>query len=555
MEDFETVRLIHRLIEEDERPDIEKYRDLYYIAKEIAGKDKRIIPELKWLCDKISDNIRSRRGSISEQYYLHRDILLLLAPFDFESYLLFTEWNRDIEKQFYRPRQKALKVVVDALQDLEDDKLDTLGVSMPPSSGKTTLALFYLTWIAGKYPELPSLVGSHSNSFVRGCYDECLRMIQPNGEYLWNEVFPNLQITNTNAKDCRLDIGTRKRFETLQFTSIGSGNAGLYRAQKLLYCDDLVSGIEIALSKDRLDKLWETYTTDLRQRKQGSYLGACKELIIATRWSVHDVLGRLETEYAGNDRARFIVMPALNEKGESNFDYDYGVGFTTEMYEEQRDIMDKASWLALYMNQPIEREGLVFDEGELRRYFELPKDENGKTKEPDSIISVCDTKDKGEDYCVMPIAYVYGNDYYIEDVVCDNGMPSVVDAKLINILLKHKVAMSRFESNSAGRRVAEEIQRGVKARGGNTHITTKYTTANKITKIITESKWILDHCLFKENGQYAKNEDYGRFINMLTTFTQVGKNKHDDVPDAMAQLAQFARSFTDYEVKIIDRPW
>ena len=207
------------------------------------------------------------------------------------------------------------------------------------------------------------------------------------------------------------------------------------------------------------------------------------------------------------------------------------------------------------MNTPIEREGLVFPENELRRYFDLPKDENGDILEPDAIISVCDTKDKGEDYCVMPIAYVYGNDYYIEDVVCDNGLPNVVDAKLVNILLKHKVGMSRFESNSAGRRVAEEIQRGVKAKNGNTHITTKYTTANKITKIITESKWILDHCLFKDKSKYQRGEDYGKFMNMLVTFTQVGRNKHDDVPDAMAQLAQFARSFTDYEVKIIDRPW
>ena len=544
---------IRQLIERDGNSvDIEKYRDFYYVCQDLLKEDKDgIVPHLKWLSEKIVGNIRSRRGTVSEQYYLHRDVLKLLAPIDFESYMYFMEWNRDLEKQFYRPRASSLKPVTMALQDLNDDKLDLLTVSLPVGVGKTTLALFYLTWIAGKYPETPNLVGSHSNSFIRGCYDECIRIIEPHGEYLWNEVFPNLSITNTNAKDCRLDIGTRKRFETLQMTSIGSSNAGLYRAQNLLYCDDLVSGIEVALSKERLDKLWEAYTVDLRQRK----IGNCKELHIATRWSVHDVIGRLETEYAGNDRAKFIVIPAMDENDESNFDYPFGVGFSTEMYREQRSIMDEASWKAIYMNEPIEREGLVFNESELRRYFELPKDEEGKTLEPDAIISVCDTKDKGEDYCVMPIAYVYGNDYYIEDCVCDNGMPNVVDAKLINILLKHKVGMSRFESNSAGRRIAEEIQRGVKAKNGNTHITTKYTTANKVTKIITESKWILDHCLFKDKSQYQRNSEYGKFINMLVTYTQVGKNKHDDVPDAMAQLAQFARSFTENEVKIIDRPW
>ena len=165
-----------------------------------------------------------------------------------------------------------------------------------------------------------------------------------------------------------------QRFETLEFTSIGTGNAGLYRASRLLYCDDLVSGIEVALSKERLDKLWETYTTDLRQRKIGDH---CKELHIATRWSVHDVIGRLENDYGDSDRAKFIVIPALDENDESNFDYAYGVGFNTQFYRQQRDIMDDASWDALYMNEPIERQGVLFEAKELRRYFALPD------KEPD----------------------------------------------------------------------------------------------------------------------------------------------------------------------------
>ena len=130
------------------------------------------------------------------------------------------------------------------------------------------------------------------------------------------------------------------------------------------------------------------------------------------------------------------------------------------------------------MNQPIEREGQLYNEDELRRYFELPD------REPDAILSVCDTKDKGTDYCVMPIVYQYGNDYYLEGIVCDNGNPEIVEPKLVSALLKHKVHLSRFESNSAGGRIAEKIQKEVKKQGGITKITTKYTTANKETKII-----------------------------------------------------------------------
>lgn len=487
--------------------------------------------------------VSADKASFYEQW---RKCLLFEAPHDFDSYLTYMELDRQADKRFYQPRKKQLKPVVDALQALcGDDELDLLAVSLPPGVGKTTLAIFLLTWIAGRDPNHPNLTGSHSNSFVRGVYDECLRLFDAQGEYLWHDVFPAVQVSSTNAKDCRIDLDKCQRFETLEFTSIGTGNAGLYRAANLLYCDDLVSGIEVALSKERLDKLWETYTTDLRQRKIGD---KCKELHIATRWSVHDVIGRLEREYENNPRAKFIRFPAMNENDESNFDYDYGVGFTTKFYREQRNIMDSVSWKALYMNQPIEREGLIYHSDELRRFFELP------TQEPDAVIGVCDTKDKGADYAFLPVGYVYGQDYYIGDCICDNGLPDTVDIRLADILVRDKVNMCRFESNSAGRRVAEKIQGEVKRLGGITNITTKFTTANKETKIIVNSAWVKEHCLFLDESKYKRNSDYGRMMDMLCSYTVAGKNKHDDVPDGMAMFAEFAQSLNGTKVEVFKRP-
>ena len=530
--------------------DFQAYEDLYHICLETQKSGARALAAeyLENLSDWIAKIIRSIDdiGNMRKMFTLHRDVVFAGAQDSFHCCLLAVEWNRDPEKKFYVPRMSVLREVVRALQDLEDGKLDLAAISLPPGAGKTTLAIFYLTWIAGRHPEEPTLTGSHSNSFVRGVYDECLRIFDPNGEYLWHEVFPTVQVVNTNAKDCRIDLGKRKRFETLEFTSIGTGNAGLYRAMHLLYCDDLVSGIEVALNKERLDKLWETYTTDLRQRKIGDH---CGELHIATRWSVHDVIGRLEAMYGDSPRARFIVIPAMDENDESNFDYAYGVGFNTPFYRQQRDIMDDASWRALYMNQPIERDGLLFQEDELRRYFELPSDD------PDAIIAVCDTKDKGTDYAVLPVAYVYGQDYYIDDCICDNGLPEVVDARLAEILVRHKVKMARFESNSAGGRIAEKVQKMVKDKGGITHITTKYTTANKETKIIVNSAWVKQHCLFKDQTMYKRNSEYGKFINMLCSYTMAGKNKNDDVPDAMAMLAEYAQSLITSKVEVFQRPW
>ena len=544
-------QLLEKIAEKTKKtPTIQGFTDWKDICRELMKTDVSL--SIEWLV-KLSDELektildnRWTEEDVKTLFGLHKKVLLLAAPHHFESYLLYIEQNREPEKKFYPPRRKVLCQVVDALQELADDKLDLLAISLPPGSGKTTLAIFYLTWLAGRFPEEPMLTGSHSNSFVRGVYDECLRILDPNGEYLWHEVFPTVSVSNTNAKDCRIDIGKRKRFETLEFTSIGTGNAGLYRASRLLYCDDLVSGIEVALSKERLDKLWETYTTDLRQRKIGDH---CKELHIATRWSVHDVIGRLENDYGDSDRAKFIVIPALDENDESNFDYAYGVGFNTKFYHEQREIMEDASWRALYMNQPIEREGLLYAENELRRYFELPEGE------PDAILSVCDTKDRGTDYCAMPIVYQYGNDYYVEKIICDNSNPEIVETRLVMELLAHKVQLSRFESNSAGGRVAQKVQEQVKAKGGRTKITTKYTTSNKETKIIVNSPFIKEHCLFKDDTVIGNDKEYRKALQFLCSYTMAGKNKNDDIPDAFAQLSEFIQSLSGNSIEIFKRPW
>ena len=426
---------------------------------------------------------------------------------------------------------------------VEGDGMYLVGRTMVPTHN-SALAIFLLTWLAGKYPDDPILTGSHNHEFIRGAYDECLRIMNPRGDYLWSDVFPHVKICSTNAKDCRIDIGKSKRFETMQFTTIGSGNAGLYRAIRLLFCDDLVSGSDVAYSMDRLNRLWSIYNVDLRQRKLGK---KCKELHIATRWSVHDVLGRLEEKYGDDPRARFICVPLVNEDGHSNFAYSNGLGYYDDKIPKMMELYEDADWAALYLNSPIERMGRLYDPDELQRYFELPE---GK---PDAIISVCDTKDRGSDDCVMPVAYVYGEKYYIEEIYCDNGKPEVVDEMLIQTLLKHKVQMSRFESNSAGGRVARTVQEGVKARGGITKIETAYTTANKGTKIQVNSPWVKARCLFKDDS--VSDKAYKRAMRKLCSYTTAGVNKHDDVPDAFAQLAAYAETFGAAKVQVIPRPF
>ena len=480
-----------------------------------------------------------------KMFELNKRALLFDAPYDFDAAIRYAEWDREPKKKFYMPRRKQLLPVVQAMQRLSERKIRILGVMAPPGVGKTTIELMFMVMEGLKNPDLSILIGSHSNSFLRGAYEEVGRMLDPKGEYLWKDIFPTVQVAKTNAQDMRIDLGKRKRFETFEFSSIGSGNAGKVRASNLLVADDLVPDIESAMSKERMDKLWQQYYTDLMQRM----IGDCVQLLVQTPWTLHDPIDRLELAHTDDPLAEFIHIPALDENDESNFDYPYGLGFTTEFYRNQRDIMDDASWRALYMTQPIEREGQLYNEDELRRYFELPD------REPDAILFVCDTKDKGTDYCVMPICYQYGNDFYCEDVVCDNSNPEVVEARLVSKLLQHKAQMGQFESNSAGGKVAEKVQKEVKERGGIAKITTKYTTSNKETRIIVASPYIKEHVLFKDNSIIKKDKEYRKMLNQLCSYTMAGRNKNDDVCDAWSMFANYVQQLEGTKVEIFRRPF
>lgn len=429
---------------------------------------------------------------------------------------------------------------------VEGDGMYLAGKEMLPTHN-TTLAIFYLSWISGRHPELQNIVSSHNTEFLKGVYGECMRIFDRDGEYLYKDVFPEVEVCGNNAKDVKIDLGTPKRFTTLEFSSIGSGNAGKIRATKLLYCDDLVSGIEEAMSKDRLDKLYQQYVTDLRQRKQGDVV---KELHIATRWSIHDVISRLEIQYENNPRACFINIPALNEDDESNFDYAYGVGFSTEFYHEQREIMDSASWEALYMGHPIEREGTLYPPEEFRRYFDLPE------RDPDSIVAVLDIADGGGDYWAMPIAFQYGGDYYIVDWICDNNKPDVVEERIIKKLMKYNVQLLQCESNRAGGRVAENIEKRLKEMGQITRVTTKWNQTQKATRILVASGYVKQHFLFKDDSLYRRGDkEYRTAMQQLCGYSMIGKNAHDDVPDSLSMLVDFISSFTVGHAQIIRRPF
>lgn len=517
----------------------------------LLGMANEVIREDKELSRKLANKVRflalrlCATGDI-KYYNLYNKALLFLAQEhkDFDSYLLYVEKNRDPEDRYYQPRRNKIYWLVQKMQRLIDDELDILSISMPPGTGKTTLGEFFISFVMGHYPNTPNLMSSHSGFMTRMFYDAVLNIITSN-EYCWSDVFPDIVFEGNNAKEETINLGRWQPFKTLTCRPIRGSLTGVTRCEGFLYVDDLVSGIEEALSIDRLDKLYGEYTTDLKSRKKKK----AKEIHIATRWSVHDVIGRLERMYEGNPRAEFIAVPDIDpQTGKSNFDYDYDVGFDEKYFHDMEMSMDDVSYRCLYKSDPIEREGILYHPTELQRYIGGLPD-----REPDSILAICDTKDTGTDYNFLGVFYQYGDRYYLEDLVFKNIGPGTLDELNSDMLVKHHVQQAQFESNKEGSRTANEVERLVKAKGGRCHITKKYTTQNKETKIIVNSSWVKEHVIFKDITEYEPKSDYGVMMSFLCSYTQLGKNKHDDAPDTLAMFAQFVDALLGGEGQVVKR--
>lgn len=485
-----------------------------------------------WDLEKYAFDNKTRYDLIDKYY---EPVLLEAQNKVVDSYFQYIEKKREPKDRFYMPRRKQLLKIglVDGLQGMIEDKYNILCISLIPGAGKTTIEKFFTTAVIGWYPKDFNLFYSHSGDITRMFYDGTLDIVTNADDYAWSEVFPNLSVTRTDAKMEQFNVSKYKPFPSMQCTSVGSKNAGKVRASKFLLVDDMIGGIEEALNPTILDKLWDKYAVDARQRKtQDSDGKPCKEIHIATRWSVHDVIGRIQNMYAGNSRVKVIAVPDVDPvTGESNFDYEFG-GFTKEFFADQQLLMDEISYKCLYKQEPIEREGLLFPDEKIRRYLNLPHGE------PEIITAQCDTKGKGTDYFVLPVLQKYGEDYYCVDCVCDNTADYEAQYRnAAGVLVNNKVQECEFERNAGGDRVAMEVNKRVESVGWICNITDTPTETNKEARIFQCSNWILQHIIFKDSSLYKPNEPYGVMMSLLKQYSVSGKKQLDDVPDVFSNFA------------------
>lgn len=483
-------------------------------------------------------------------YDLEWKALKCEAPYKFESFLLYMEKKRVPKKKFYEPRRRTLKVVVDDLQDLEDGKLDFLGISLPPRVGKSTLCIFFLAWVIGRHPESHNAMSGHSGILADRFYNDVQKLTQ-NEEYTFSEIFPDVKLCKKSAEKNELSFSELEAFATLTCRGIDGTWTGAVdiSSDGYLYVDDMVRDRTESLSPIRLENRYQDYLNVLVDRKNDG----SKELMVGTRWNVYDPLGRVEAENQNDPRYRFRKIPALDENDESNFQYDFGLGFSTEYYHKMRDRLDKNEWMAKYMQRPFIREGLLFPEEELNFY-------NGVLPDGDCITAAaCDVAWGGGDSLSMPFGKAFGSredgPVYIPDWIFNPGDKYVTKPLVTAKCLQNEPNMVKFEADNGGDEYAESIDSLLQEQGFKTNVSWKKASnkMGKLAKIIQYAPDIKRRFYFLKPE--LQSQEYKKAMEELMMFVQVGSNPHDDAADGLVQLLQLIIGEMYAKCEAVDRPW
>lgn len=495
-----------------------------------------------WMLEKWAKDHQTTYPVIEKAYELFKTE----SPHLFTSYMYYMEKNREYSKRFYVPRRKTLWVPAQDLQDMEDDKLDTYGLSMPSRVGKSTLAIFFMTWVGLRKPMSHNAMGGHSGQLVKRFF-RGLENLTGDSEYTYSELF---QFANPKMKkvverkssdpaELTINLGKADEFATFSCRSTDSTWTGAIDVSEdgYLYVDDLVRDREHSLSASRMENTYQEYQNKMLDRMNDG----AKKILVGTLWSVLDPLVREEHENVGNPRARFRKIPALNENDESNFQYEFK-GFSSKYYIDMRERLEKPEWMAKFQQAPFVREGLTFPIEELRFFDGNVPDTACRT------IAALDPAFGSGDSLSMPVCKDFGDGKFIVDWVHDKRTVAYTIPLVADKIEEHTITELKIEKNRGGDLFAEQLQKELDARKiRHCHITlenapVKMSKEDKISgysdfvkrnfQFLTIRKWTDD-----SNYVYVASEQYRKAIDEMTMFSAEGKNINDDAPDAITQLA------------------
>lgn len=424
----------------------------------------------------------------------------------------FWEFCLFYDHEFYSKRIFLHEIAL-SFQEIEEKKINSLSVSMPPRAGKSYITSLFCAWVLGRNPTESVMRNTCTATlYLKFSYD--VRSIVKSDKF--RLVFPSIQLSDDKAN---LQGWNTNHSKQVGYFGAGVGGTIIgFGATKIGVTDDLYRNLEDALSDTVNDRIiqWKEATHDSR------FESGCARIDIGTRWSINDVIGR-NIQQKIYDKS--IIVAALNENNES-FCTDV---MTTEEYLTKKKRTDPSIWAAEYQQEPVDIKGRLFSDLK----FISTTDLNSIKDKIEGCIGYVDVADQGADYTAMAILAVINKDFYLVDYVFNKANTDVTLPLIVAKLNEWKVTYCRVESNSMGAMFSRMLQKDVK-----TKILQVHNSTNKQTRILMNSVFIQQRINFLQSGT-PENE---LFIENVLNYSKEGKNKNDDAPDCLAGLSIFAQS-------------
>lgn len=464
-----------------------------------------------------------------------RDAYCIRGKRHFDDYMIATEWNREKNARFWLPRRKILEGELHLATKLDnfmnDPNMRLLSLSMPPGTGKSTLIKFLLAYIAGVYPMSANMYVSYSDGMIKMMYDSVVDMLTDDFEYQHTRIFGERATPTTSAQYGTISYRRRGDFPTIGMISLGGSVTGRTRANKFLITDDLVKNAEVARSPERLEKLWQDYTSTLTTRQIGDNV---KQIMLGTIWSAYDPISRMMSEHENDPQYEFVCIPVWDENEHSNFLYDHPDRYTDEKIRERQESLDPVDFSCLYLQNPVEKEGMPLKANELMYYNGVLPD-----GEPDDIFFVTDVAWGGGDSLSMPVIYAYGDDWYLHDVVFDTSNKEVTRPRVVGKILQHACKSGRFEANNGGDEYADKVDEILRNDYGYMCNITSQKAPTNMGKLVRIEQYIPEIKKVYYRGKDFRDEEYNRFMKELCSISFRSKNLHDDAADSMAMAVDY----------------
>ena len=404
---------------------------------------------------------------------------------------------------------------------LRDDHVYTkIMINMSPRSGKSRSLTMFADWLLGKSKDNRIITVSYNTDLAanmsRYVRDGIMQQKVLPTDIVYSDIFPDTQIAKGNAGFMKWAL------EGSFMNYLGTGMEGTLTGAggNVLICDDLIKNANEAYNERVLDDIWNWYIGTFMSRAEHTGQGSI-EIINFTRWSTHDLCGKILEGNMSKDWINLIIPVEHNDEL-----YCEEI-LPRDEFERLKEGMDTNIFEANYYQKPLDVEGRLFSD--LKTYDVLPE---GTEK----CIAYCDTADEGDDYLACVVGVIKDGEGYVTDIYFTQDNMQITEPATADLLVRNKVNSAKIESNNGGKGFARNVERLIweKYHTKQVNVEWFHQTENKMARILTGATFIQNHVYFPEKW----DKKWPEFYKAVMGFSKEGKNKHDDGVEALVEFGK-----------------